>query len=65
MPVTIATESDLEEVVALVNSGFRGDSSRVGWTTEADFLGGQRTDATALRDELTSRPGIPGRGWWA
>ena len=49
MPVSIATESDFDAIVALVNSGFRGDSSRAGWTTEADYLGGQRTDADALR----------------
>ena len=31
-------------MAALVNSAYRGDSSRAGWTTEADLLGGQRTD---------------------
>ena len=55
--VTIATDADLEAIAALVNSGYRGESSRAGWTTEADFLAGQRTDADALRDDLTSRPG--------
>ena len=35
----------MESVVALVNSAYRGESSRAGWTTEADLLGGQRTDA--------------------
>src|SRR4051812_39093206 len=57
MPVSIATESDFDAIVALVNSGFRGDSSRAGWTTEADYLGGQRTDAESLRAELASQPG--------
>jgi ribosomal protein S18 acetylase RimI-like enzyme len=57
MPVSIATESDFDAIVALVNSGFRGDSSRAGWTTEADYLGGQRTDADALRAELAARAG--------
>jgi predicted N-acetyltransferase YhbS len=40
-----ATPADTATVVALVNSAYRGDSSRAGWTTEADILGGQRTDA--------------------
>lgn len=40
-----ATIEDCDEVVALVESAYRGDGSRVGWTTEADLLGGQRTDA--------------------
>ncbi len=36
----------------LVNSAYRGDSSRSGWTTEADLLGGQRTDAETLGQQL-------------
>ena len=57
MHVSVARDSDLEAVAALVNSAFRGDSSRVGWTTEADMVGGQRTDAEMLRADLVSRPG--------
>ena len=45
MDVRAATASDVDDVVALVESAYRGDSSRAGWTTEADFLDGQRTDA--------------------
>jgi ribosomal protein S18 acetylase RimI-like enzyme len=55
--VTIATDAEIEAIVALVNSAFRGESSRAGWTTEADFLGGQRTDAETLRAELAATPG--------
>ena len=57
MHVSIARESDLEAVATLVNSAFRGDSSRAGWTTEADMVGGQRTDADSLRADLASRAG--------
>ncbi|MFI1963443.1 GNAT family N-acetyltransferase [Streptomyces pathocidini] len=39
-----ATEADVAAVVALVESAYRGDDSRAGWTTEADLLDGQRTD---------------------
>ncbi len=39
-----ATREDASLVVALVESAYRGDSSRAGWTTEADFLDGQRVD---------------------
>lgn len=49
LPVERATAADADAVVALVNSAYRGDSSRVGWTTEADLLGGQRTDADGIR----------------
>ena len=44
-----ALMADAERIVALVNSAYRGESSRAGWTTEADLLGGQRTDADEVR----------------
>ena len=40
-----ATSADTAAVVALVESAYRGDASRSGWTTEADFLDGRRTGA--------------------
>lgn len=46
----LAVESDVDAIVALVNSAYRGDSSRAGWTTEADFLDGQRTDAREVSE---------------
>lgn len=47
MPLSIrtATASDVDAVVDLVTSAYRGEASRAGWTTEADLLDGQRTDA--------------------
>lgn len=39
-----ATDADVDVLVALIESAYRGDSSRAGWTTEADILQGQRTD---------------------
>jgi ribosomal protein S18 acetylase RimI-like enzyme len=36
---------DVESIVALVESAYRGDGSRAGWTTEADLLDGRRTGA--------------------
>jgi GNAT superfamily N-acetyltransferase len=45
----VATEDDVDTVVALVESAYRGEASRAGWTTEADLLDGQRTDADAVR----------------
>ncbi|MFJ7342895.1 GNAT family N-acetyltransferase [Streptomyces sp. NPDC101110] len=39
-----ATDADVDELVALIESAYRGDDSRAGWTTEADILEGQRTD---------------------
>lgn len=39
-----ATLADVQQIRALVESAYRGESSKQGWTTEADFLEGQRTD---------------------
>ncbi len=36
----------------LVESAYRGDSAKAGWTHEADLLGGQRTDEAELLDIL-------------
>jgi len=40
-----ARATDVDAIVALVESAYRGDASRQGWTTEADFLDGRRTGA--------------------
>ncbi|MEI7031783.1 GNAT family N-acetyltransferase [Streptomyces pratensis] len=44
-----ATGDDVPALVALIESAYRGDASRAGWTTEADLLQGQRTDGHAVR----------------
>jgi ribosomal protein S18 acetylase RimI-like enzyme len=49
---SLATESDIPDLVALVNSAYRGDSSRAGWTTEADILDGIRIDADGIEEIL-------------
>lgn len=49
-----AATLDAPAIAALVNSAYRGDSSRAGWTTEADLLGGQRTDAEGVADIIAS-----------
>ncbi len=55
--VVPAELSDAREIESLVNSAYRGDTSRVGWTTEADYLDGQRIDEAGLK-ELISSPEI-------
>lgn len=50
--VRAATATDVPAVVALVESAYRGDASRAGWTTEADLLDGQRTDAEAVAEAV-------------
>ncbi|MCC5885180.1 MAG: GNAT family N-acetyltransferase [Gammaproteobacteria bacterium] len=50
----LASTRDVPAIVALVNSVYRGDSSRLGWTTEADLLDGQRTDAAEVAELLAA-----------
>lgn len=47
-----ATVADIPALVALVTSAYRGDASRAGWTTEADFLDGNRIDPDVLRHDI-------------
>lgn len=49
MRIRAARPGDVAAVVTLVESAYRGESSRAGWTTEADLLDGQRTDADEVR----------------
>ncbi|MEV5318086.1 GNAT family N-acetyltransferase [Streptomyces sp. NPDC052687] len=49
-----ATEADVDTLVALIESAYRGDASRAGWTTEADILEGQRTDPEGVLEVVTS-----------
>ena len=48
----VAHHDDIDAIVALVQGAYRGDGSRVGWTTEADLLDGIRIDADRVRDDL-------------
>lgn len=43
-----ATHNDIPTLTSLLNRSYRGDSSRAGWTTEADLLSGQRIDEVGL-----------------
>ncbi|MEV8566334.1 GNAT family N-acetyltransferase [Streptomyces sp. NPDC051322] len=49
-----AAESDVPALVALIESAYRGDASRGGWTTEADILEGQRTDPEGVRTVIAA-----------
>jgi len=51
-----AIATDIPAIVELVESAYRGDISRKGWTTEADFLDGQRIDVAGVL-EVIEKPG--------
>jgi ribosomal protein S18 acetylase RimI-like enzyme len=47
-----ATLADIPALVELVTSAYRGETSKQGWTTEADLLEGQRIDPEVLRQDI-------------
>jgi ribosomal protein S18 acetylase RimI-like enzyme len=53
-----ATLVDVDAIVALVESAYRGDASREGWTTEADLLDGRRTGADDVSDSITRQRSV-------
>jgi ribosomal protein S18 acetylase RimI-like enzyme len=56
MNISPATINDTPKLVKLVNSGYRGEASKKGWTTEADLLEGDlRIDLPSLQDMLNGR----------
>jgi ribosomal protein S18 acetylase RimI-like enzyme len=57
MIFNVATAEELSDLTALLNSTYRGESSRAGWTTEADFFAGARTTVTRIERELAAGPG--------
>ena len=54
--VAVANENDIPALNILINSAYRGEQSKQGWTTEADLLDGIRTDEEGLR-ELMNQEG--------
>lgn len=55
--INAATISDVADLVTLINSAYRGEFSKKGWTTEADLLVGEkRTDNVTLA-KLITEPG--------
>lgn len=47
-----ATPADRDAIIALVTAAYRGESSREGWTTEADLLDGPRIAPEVLDADL-------------
>jgi len=51
--LSIADASDLPALERLVNSAYRGESSKKGWTTEADLIEGIRVNEEMLKEMLS------------
>lgn len=54
LSISTAEKRHAEQIAALVNSAYRGESSKQGWTTEADLLSGRRTDTEDILQLITS-----------
>ena len=52
--ITQATIADAAELSALINSAYRGETSKKGWTTEADLLEGTRTTPKEIATIITT-----------
>ena len=50
--ITKATVKDVSSLNTLINSAYRGESSKKGWTTEANILEGLRTTEEELSDTI-------------
>lgn len=50
--ITKATLKDVVEITKLVNSAYRGETSKKGWTTEANILEGERISELELTEIL-------------
>ena len=48
--ITKATLQDIPALLTLINSAYRGETSKKGWTTEAHLLEGKRTTEEELKE---------------
>jgi GNAT superfamily N-acetyltransferase len=53
-----ATTADARDTQALIKSAFRGDSSRAGWTTEADLVDDDRIDEAGVIAKINQTNGL-------
>ena len=48
--ISRATVQDVKAITALLNSAYRGEDSKKGWTTEADLIAGEvRTSSKSIQ----------------
>lgn len=54
LTIRLATPSDRDAIVSLMQRAYRGDESRLGWTSEADLIDGERITREAIDQVLKS-----------
>ena len=55
--IAIATEADIAAIKDLLNSAYRGESSKQGWTSEADLISGSTRTNEIILQETMQQPG--------
>lgn len=59
MTIEIATLKDIPSIEKLLNSAYRGEGSKKGWTTETDLIKGEvRTDSEELKQILSQKDSV-------
>jgi len=59
MTISPAIMQDIPVLVSLINSAYRGEASKKGWTTEADLLQGElRTDIPTLTAIIENKDAV-------
>jgi ribosomal protein S18 acetylase RimI-like enzyme len=56
--ITIAETNDIPQIVSLINSAYRGEGSKKGWTSEAELFHGVRTNEEALMNILAENNAV-------
>ena len=57
MSISIANANDIPALVTLMDSAYRGEGAKQGWTNESDlFIGNKRTDEESVT-KLLNKPG--------
>src|SRR5436190_19581117 len=57
--ISIASTKDVSAITELLNSAYRGESSKQGWTTEAHLISGDsRTDDSEIRAIMCQRDSV-------
>jgi GNAT superfamily N-acetyltransferase len=52
LKIVRATVDMVDDLVALMQSAYRGEASRKGWTSEADFIDGTRTNSVEMTEAI-------------
>lgn len=58
MNIRQAIRADIPMLNELVNGAYRGESSKQGWTSETDLLGGIRTSEAGLQDMMQRKQAV-------